>query len=137
MNVELKERWATALESGNYPQALGALKTDTGFCCLGVLCDVSGEGTWCGEAEGFSNFHYVLNSKKASSSEILPKGLLAGYGAQWSNVSIRIHTGLKEAGIWDPSLDKWLMSMPTLTDLNDSGVPFAVIAKLIREDKSL
>lgn len=40
MNQEVKAKWLTALRSGDYKQAQGALKDNTGFCCLGVLCDV-------------------------------------------------------------------------------------------------
>lgn len=40
MNKALKRRWVKALRSGDYPQTQGALKTDAGFCCLGVLCEL-------------------------------------------------------------------------------------------------
>lgn len=46
--MELKPRevildqWLAALESGSVPQSTGRLRTDTGFCCLGVLCEVAG-----------------------------------------------------------------------------------------------
>lgn len=42
MNPELKSKWLEALRSGNYKQAHGKLKTDKGYCCLGVLCEVAG-----------------------------------------------------------------------------------------------
>ena len=38
---EVIKRWVAALRSGEYKQARHALKTDTGFCCLGVLCDLA------------------------------------------------------------------------------------------------
>lgn len=44
--ADLLRRWVDALRSGKYKQARGRLKTDDGYCCLGVLCDVSGSGTW-------------------------------------------------------------------------------------------
>ena len=40
MNAEVKEKWLNALRSGEYKQTRGNLKTDCGFCCLGVLCDL-------------------------------------------------------------------------------------------------
>lgn len=51
MEKALKEKWLKALRSGQYKQTIGALKTqskngDCRYCCLGVLCDVSGEGKW-------------------------------------------------------------------------------------------
>lgn len=48
MNPELKEKWLKALRSNNYKQGTGCLrhKAQETFCCLGVLCDISGEGDW-------------------------------------------------------------------------------------------
>jgi hypothetical protein len=43
--VDIKEKWCEALTSGKYNQGHYALRTPygpTGFCCLGVLCDVLG-----------------------------------------------------------------------------------------------
>ncbi len=57
MDAELKAKWIAALESGEYAKTTGALNTTepwtsrgeihpVGFCCLGVLADISGEGGW-------------------------------------------------------------------------------------------
>lgn len=57
MNQEIALRWAEALESGDYAQGYDALRVNryddgsfepvgVGYCCLGVLCDVSGLGEW-------------------------------------------------------------------------------------------
>jgi hypothetical protein len=40
MKPEVKEAWLKALRSGEYQQGIDFLRTDEGFCCLGVLCDV-------------------------------------------------------------------------------------------------
>lgn len=42
--------WLTALRSGDYPQAQGALRVDGGYCCLGVAEDVRG-ATWVAAAD--------------------------------------------------------------------------------------
>ena len=42
MDKELKAKWVEALRSGEYEQADGVLKCDTGYCCLGVLREVAG-----------------------------------------------------------------------------------------------
>jgi len=57
---KLTTAWVKALRSGDYQQTTGKLKglrdgdfppnTPPGYCCLGVLCDISTEGKW----EGFS-----------------------------------------------------------------------------------
>ncbi len=46
MNAELKQKWIAALRSGGWKQARGHLRrlNVPEYCCLGVLCEVSGEG---------------------------------------------------------------------------------------------
>lgn len=51
MDAQLKAKWVEALRSGKYVQAKGRLRRDDGFCCLGVLCDISGEGHWAATTE--------------------------------------------------------------------------------------
>lgn len=46
MNRALRDRWVAALRSGQYPQSKGSLRTHTGYCCLGVLCDVVDPKAW-------------------------------------------------------------------------------------------
>lgn len=43
-------KWIAALRSGIYPQANGFLRTQEGYCCLGVLCDLVDRSKW--EADG-------------------------------------------------------------------------------------
>lgn len=40
MNKRIAKKWIKALRSGKYKQSTGTLRTDRGFCCLGVLCDL-------------------------------------------------------------------------------------------------
>lgn len=41
MNSEVKQKWITALRSGEYKQGTRCLHNiDNEFCCLGVLCDI-------------------------------------------------------------------------------------------------
>lgn len=42
MNPEVKAKWLEALRSGKYKQGKEFLKRGNKFCCLGVLCDISG-----------------------------------------------------------------------------------------------
>lgn len=51
MDAELKAKWVAALRSGEYRQGVGYLNAKDGFCCLGVLCDISGEGQWEADPE--------------------------------------------------------------------------------------
>ena len=63
MNPELKAKWLAALRSGDYPQTVhwlhrtagdlhsnvDGLRHVEGYCCLGVLCDISGHSSWNGK----------------------------------------------------------------------------------------
>jgi hypothetical protein len=40
MKSDIKERWVTALRSGEYKQTTGSLNNGRGYCCLGVLCEL-------------------------------------------------------------------------------------------------
>lgn len=39
-NLNVIRRWVKALRGGKYKQDKSQLKTETGYCCLGVLCDL-------------------------------------------------------------------------------------------------
>lgn len=41
MNPEIKERWAAAIESGEYPNGQHYLLKDGCCCYLGVLCEIA------------------------------------------------------------------------------------------------
>jgi hypothetical protein len=43
MKKEIRDRWVTALRSGEYEQGIARFERGGRFCCLGVLCDVIGE----------------------------------------------------------------------------------------------
>ena len=45
---EWRRKWVEALRSGEYRQTTGTLRgiSDGGFCCLGVLCEISKTGEW-------------------------------------------------------------------------------------------
>lgn len=110
MNPRVKELWMEALESGKYEQGRHRLKTLVGsYCCLGVLCVLHSQETntpW-GEKLGYLGEVTVLPSEVTKWAE-----LPAIFGA-----SVRTKDG----------------GLKGLTDLNDSGMPFKDIAKLIRE----
>ncbi len=57
MNKELKDKWVAALRSGKYSQTTGRLRSEEGFCCLGVLCDVEG-ADWEIQDGSFINTKY-------------------------------------------------------------------------------
>lgn len=40
MDPDVKEKWITALTSGEFKQGNGKLLNDGKYCCLGVLCEI-------------------------------------------------------------------------------------------------
>lgn len=46
MDETIKAKWVSALRSGEYNQTRRTLRDDVGFCCLGVLCDVTSKASW-------------------------------------------------------------------------------------------
>ncbi len=140
MNLEVKAKWVEGLKSGKFPQAGGALKTEEGFCCLGVLCEVTGLGTW-GEKEEYlygggiiRASHYVMG--KSSKTEVLPDPLFEAVGLDAKNPDVNIPDELM------PQLkaicgDALQTSVRTLSWLNDKGVPFPLMAQLIERDATL
>lgn len=47
MNPEVKKVWINELRSGRYKQTTARLHgANGGYCCLGVLCDLSGAMDW-------------------------------------------------------------------------------------------
>jgi hypothetical protein len=116
------ESWIEALESGKYGQATGHLRDDDGFCCLGVACDLADPKGWEPHTE-FSFTHH-------DSASFLPD-------------DVRLSVGLgHESGSFDfESLPRELRreicnytqyGASALSTLNDRGVPFPLIAKVIR-----
>ena len=110
--------WIAALESGEYKQAKGKLKTYEGFCCLGVLCDLAikdGSGMrWdkhtnlkVGSAE-----HYY---------DLMPPGFLCEY------------LGLTECDNNHVYASYSPVKAVELAEMNDAGDTFEEIAKHIRK----
>lgn len=90
MNPAIKAQWLQALRSGEYEQEQGRLKSSTGFCCLGVLCDIaakSGVGKW-------GDFEFLI---------VTPLGDVVDADSQVPPPTIRDWAGLSES---NPVVDK-------------------------------
>lgn len=62
MNKDIKSKWLEALKSGKYTQTAGYLnRGDNHMCCLGVLCDISGEGAWVKDSLFHSVYRYTID----------------------------------------------------------------------------
>ena len=114
-DADLALRWIEALESDQYEQGRGRLRTGDAFCCLGVACDVADPGQWNSKYGAM-----FWDDSKSHLPEILCNRL-----ALWMS------------GEFPDSDDKWQLPdrNPSrfLTDLNDSGAPFTDIATALRD----
>ena len=113
LKPEVKSAWLEALRSGQYTQTTEVLRDETGYCCLGVLCDVYGKQTgteWSTEEE---------------SMRVDVDGITS-----W--------TFLKQEMCLPKKVKEWCFETPlegfsfcNLMELNDSGSSFQEIAEVI------
>lgn len=112
MNKEVKQKWVAALNSGEYQQGKDVLKTkDNKFCCLGVLCDLHAKEfnkQWEEGGSVIRHFDYLGNGY------LLPEEVV-----KWAELEYKSPYVLENN------------RHTTLSGLNDLGMPFASIAKLI------
>jgi hypothetical protein len=111
MNKDIAMKWADALESGKYKQGHNWLRHKGHFCCLGVLCDLS-------NLSEFKNGCSYNGDPYLGSHTLVP-------------IEVGVWAGLRSPD------GRLLKFSTTLTKLNDSGVPFDSIAKIIRDNWEL
>ena len=117
MDQKLLDKWIAALESGKYPQTMGVLKNDEGYCCLGVLCTVAG-----------------LKFEDELTPLSLRQDVDKGYGYRLqdaSKESYKDHVVLSRETMSELELDDFVADR--LIQLNDSGVFFKEIARCLRD----
>lgn len=133
MKTDIKERWLDALESGEYAQTMGRLERiaevrdddgtlvcGTGFCCLGVLCNLAAR-------EG------VVTRVVVEKGDCCPKcSPVVWYGNSTGFVPRAVQ---EWAGLDNENPEWWGEENEhiSLTALNDGGSSFAEIATVIRE----
>lgn len=77
MKQELKDKWTEGLESGRYAQGHKRLRNlDNTYCCLGVLCDITG-AKW--EANQFGYFENEYGEGHTLHEETRNKLGLSGF----------------------------------------------------------
>lgn len=72
-------KWVAALRSGNYKQARGYLRPsdDSGYCCLGVACEISGVGSW---VPADACYQYVTGVPCKHRGDALPEAVASWLG---------------------------------------------------------
>jgi hypothetical protein len=113
VNVELKKRWVESLRSGNYKQTPGRLKTDDGYCCLGVLCELS------------SHFHGWTSPLVESHNNKITRSYLPSFSNCSSYGRSFLPEEVERAAVLPNEVSHRLVRM------NDTGSTFAEIADYI------
>lgn len=124
MNPEIKQKWITALRSGEYKQGKNVLRSnDDCYCCLGVLCDVyikeTGKGEW--RKTTLTSEYYFITTAQSSNTFALTNEV-----AEWAGLKGR-----------NPELDaKSRYSCSAFNDgtANLSARSFSQIADLIENN---
>jgi hypothetical protein len=122
MNPEVKQKWIDALRSGEYEQGSEKLRSVSGYCCLGVLCDIyakehNTEWEFGGNEE--TNLEPMDYWYYEGESEFLPKSVM-----EWAELKINNPMLLADdEGEGDCKV--------YVSHLNDGGYTFATIANLI------
>jgi hypothetical protein len=106
LDPDFKTKWLDALRSGEYSQAGGFLRTDFGFCCLGVACDVLNADGWWRNSGAFGRIY------------------------DWANAEGGVHDNEVSGGL--PFIDNKIAGY--LANTNDRGASFEEIADWIEEN---
>ena len=132
MSEPVKARWLAALRGGKYRQTQRFLNvTDSGHCCLGVLCDLAvadGIGAWVRVLEKHAEsdvLGWKENTQTFAEFRTLPRvvGALAGLSDEVG--SLFLH------GVQEHDGHPGDYESVALTGLNDDGLTFSQIADLI------
>ena len=126
MNPEVKQKWIDALRSGKYEQGSEKLRSVSGYCCLGVLCDLYAQEhntEW--EFRGYEETN--LQPKDywyfGEQSEFLPDFVM-----EWAE--LKLNCPVVKIDVEEDDEDPWFYN-EGLADLNDSGYTFMDLSKLI------
>ena len=113
MKIDIKNKWLTALRSGEYRKSINVLKrhfkTKPGHCCLGVLCEVI--------KDDYPHAAELINIKTGEQYRRTPISSFA-----MLDTSVLEYTGI------EPNQQR------TLSSMNDSGAPFSKIANYIEKN---
>lgn len=113
MDQVIKEKWLTALRSGDFSQTTGVLEHKGSFCCLGVLCSLAVEDGVIQRNDSHEGIYYGTHGDE--SALVLPVGVM-----EWANIDS------------NPLIvDEY--GNTSLADLNDGGKTFEEIADFIEE----
>lgn len=103
MNNPLMVKWIAALRSGKYKQGRGRLRDGDAYCCLGVLCDISGMGEWVEDASGSTTSFRTITGESLGASVPYMLAERAGFGREFGKLP---HELMKMNDNWHESFDE-------------------------------
>ena len=115
---QARKKLVEALRSGEYVQARDSLRSEGGYCCLGVACEIYRQ------EEGGPDWDYY----QAHWS----------YGGHSHNLPERVRRWLdfkRSGGLFSEPFQRDSKLVESLLDMNDSGMSFAEIADVIEQGK--
>ncbi len=104
-----------ALRSGKYAQTQKRLRQGTGFCCLGVACDVLGNGRW---VNNFTSAEWEYVDSYSSDRQL---GCDVRLRLEWTNRLGRLTDQVRDRD----------GERQYLSGLNDDGFTFDQIADIV------
>lgn len=130
------DKWVAALRSGEYTQGKFSLKSEDGFCCLGVACDIyakeTGLGKWQESTEEYLgkyslSYNFINKEDKMIGKFCIPKEVMSwlGFEPTPQKIDFKLKRNLK---ITTP---EETVDSRSLAYLNDHGATFTEIADAI------
>lgn len=113
MKKEIKEKWLTALRSGEYQQTKGVLQCGGKYCCLGVLSDIYAKENDVQWQKGETD---SVKCRLHHNTEVMPLEVIKWAGLSDMNPLVRVQ-----------GFDK------PLAEINDEGMSFLEIADIIEQ----
>ena len=126
MNSKVKEAWVNALRSGKYEQGSERLRSVSGYCCLGVLCDIYAQEhntEWEFRGNEETNLQPMDYWYYEGESEFLPESVMDWAELKTNNPQLRVD-------VEEDGEDSWNYK-DEVSHLNDAGYTFTTIADLI------
>ena len=137
MNPEVKQKWIDALRSGNYEQGSEKLRNVSGYCCLGVLCDLYAQ-EYNTEWE-FMGYEDESNPQPTDywyfegQSEFLPESVMEWAGLKTNNPQVRVEPQVRFEVEDNEDEDNSHYEDALIANVNDSGYTFNDLSKIIEQ----
>lgn len=116
LEKEFGTKWLAALRSGKFKQGSQYLKSEDGYCCLGVACAITMPSA------NLKDAHFIISKKDVDANTCSEREL----------ISTKLYDSIPELLRGDCNLFARQVS-----EMNDEGVPFEEIADWIEQNVEL